>query len=158
MRKAHVFKAVSLLIGLHLVFSGCNQHEASSGDPKRQLTDYISRSFDVHRGEDREKLIGFLTGDAKTRLSAWSEDQFLQAFAENRRHYIKLTVQETKQISPSVVDITYELTFLDQNKGRDAKVTNRKLAELKLEQGQWLISEVKNLKELVEYRNEMSLP
>jgi hypothetical protein len=138
--------------------SGCKSRMETAGDPKAQLRDYISASFNVRESEDRGKLMPFLTGSAKTRLAAWSDDQFRQAFIDSKRQFIKLTFREVKPISPKEVNITYELTYLDQGKGHDAKVTNKKLCQMMNDQGRWLINEVKNLKELVEYRNEMSLP
>jgi hypothetical protein len=65
---------------------------------------------------------------------------------------------EVRNPSPQDAMITYELTYLDQSKGHDAKVTHKKTAELSRKDERWLISEVKNLKEMIEYKNEMSLP
>ena len=46
---------------------------------------------------------------------------------ESKREFIKLSFKELKKLSDNRVDITYELTTLDQGKGHDAKVTNRNL-------------------------------
>lgn len=138
--------------------TACSRKNQSHDDPKQQLTDYISKSFAVRSIDDRPSLLEHLSGEAKTRLASWSDDQFREAFIESRRQFIKLLIQEIKSVSPQEVNITYELTYLDQNKGRDAKVTNKKLAQMKVESGRWVIGEVKSIKELVEYRNEMSLP
>jgi len=141
-----------------LMAAGCTRSEDVSGDPKKQLQDYISKSFSVRGVEDRAVLLAHMTGEAKQRLSAWSEEQFLSAFTESKRQFVKLVFAEIKPVSKSEVSITYELTYLDQNKGHDAKVTNKKLCQMVLENGKWLIADVRNIKELVEYRNEMSLP
>ncbi len=147
-----------LVAGALLTLSACTSGREGREDPKRLLTDYISRSFAVRTVEDRRELLDFLTGDAKARLAAWSDEQFKQAFVETRKQFIKLRIQEVKNTSASEASITYELTFLDQTKGQDARVTNKKLAQLRQDQGRWFIAEVRNIKELVEYRNEMSLP
>ncbi|MGK5087243.1 hypothetical protein WDW86_06765, partial [Bdellovibrionota bacterium FG-2] len=89
---------------------------------------------------------------------AWSEEQFRQAFMDSKRKFLKLVFRETNKGSDKEVNITYELTYLDQSKGHDAKVTAKKLCSLVLDQGKWLISNVRNIKELVEYQNELSLP
>ena len=141
-----------------LAITSCTKNEAGMDDPRRQLTDYISKSFAVRTLDDRRDLMDHLGGEAKSRLTAWSDEQFREAFIDSKKQFIKLAIQETKRLSQEEVNITYELTYLDQSKGRDAKVTNKKLAQLKREQGRWLIGEVRNIKELVEYRNEMSLP
>ncbi len=150
--------AIVFLICISGAASSCTNGEKGLDDPRRQLTDYISKSFAVRTIDDRRELLDHLGGEAKSRLAAWSDDQFREAFIESKKQFIKLAIQETKSLSQAEVNITYELTYLDQSKGRDAKVTNKKLAQLKLEQGRWLIGEVRNIKELVEYRNEMSLP
>ena len=146
-----------LVLALRLL-SACTSGGEAGGDPKKRLTEYISKSFSVKSLEDRDKLAEFLTGDAKIRLVAWSEDQFRSAFIDSKREFIKLVVKEIKATSPRETDITYELTYLDQSRGKDAKVTNKKLAQLVQNDGRWYIAGVHNIKELVEYRNEMSLP
>ncbi len=149
------------LIMLALVLSsgaGCTKGPDSSDDPKGRLQEYISKSFAVRTPEDKKELVGYLTGEAKTRLSAWSDEQFREAFIDSKRQFLKLAFREVKQINPSEVSVTYELTYLDQGKGRDAKVTNKKLAQMLKEQGKWVVGSVRNIKELVEYQNEVSLP
>jgi hypothetical protein len=138
--------------------SGCVARRGGGNDPKTRLQDYISLSFSVASPEDREALSRFLIGPAKTRLAAWSDDQFRAAFLANKRQFVNLVFSEVKTVSPREVNITYELTYLDQSKGHDAKVTHRKQAEMKQDQNQWYITEVRNLKELIEYKNEMALP
>lgn len=140
---------------------GCSRLDSRlSGpdDPKKRLNEYISKSFSVRQIQDRNQLADYLTGDARNRLHAWSDEQFKEAFIDSRRQFIKLAFREVKPTSGTEVSITYELTYLEQGRGSEAKVTNRKLAQMVKEQGKWVIKEVRNIKELIEYRNEMSLP
>lgn len=149
-------KAMIGILLLALALSGCFQKADLPNDPKSVLTKYISKSFDVKSVEDKKELVGYLTGDAKARLSAWSEDQFREAFMDNKRTFLKLLFTETKPgVNAQQMDITYELSYLDQH---EAKVTQKKFAQLIQTDGKWLISDVQNIKELVEYRHEMSLP
>ncbi len=150
-------KAVGLVVLLALAAS-CSGRRSGGNDPKGRLQDYISMSFSVGDVSDRDALGRFLVGPAKIRLAAWSDDQFRAAFLNNKRQFVKLVFSEVRNLSPEQVNVTYELTFLDQTKGYDAKVTQKKMAQLVLQKDQWLISEVRNLKELIEYKNEMSLP
>jgi len=146
-------------MGFSMVCStGCSRGPQTPDTPKALLQDYISQSLSVNDVRDRDLLMKFLTGSAKTRLAAWSDDQFSEAFIKSKRQFVKLVFSDTKELSPKSVAITYELTFLDQSKGHDAKVTHKKTAELSRNEDRWLISEVRNLKELIEYKNEMSLP
>ncbi len=141
-----------------LALAGCMNNSSSDRDPKQRLKDYISVSFSVSNDETRKTLLGFLTGDAKNRLAAWSDEQFHKAFVETKRQFVKLVFRDVKNVSPEEVHIVYELTYLDQGKGVDAKVTNKKLCQLVKESGNWFIKDVHSMKELVEYQNELSLP
>lgn len=151
------------LVGLSVILLGwslasCQSSKNLSLDPKERLRDYISLSFAVSNLADRDRLAEFLGGQAKTRLLAWSDEQFLQAFVDQKRQFIKLLVKEIEKRTESQIAVTYELTYMNQKEGKDAKVTNKKLAQMELRDGKWVIVEVQNLKELIEYKNEMSLP
>lgn len=140
------------------VASGCTRKDSSENSPRQRLADYIGTSFAIKTPEDKQKLIGFLTGNAKIRLSAWSDEQFRSAFVDTKRQFIKLSVREIKEINDHEANITYELTYLDQGRGSDAKVTHRRLCEMVKEDGQWKIRDVQNLRELIEYKDALSLP
>lgn len=150
--------AFALLATLFTTVWGCNRKQQLSDDPKTLLRDYISESFNVESTRDRDLLLRYLTGAAKNRLAAWSDDQFTDVFIKSRRQLIKLDLVEVKTRTPEEVGITYELTYLDQNRGQDAKVIHKKLAQLTKREERWYIAEVRNLKEMIEYKNEMSLP
>lgn len=153
-----IHAVVAVVMALAAAGVSCTQNAPSSADPKGRLQEYISRTFNAKGPEDRVALLEFLHGDAKTRLSAWSDEQFRQAFIESKRKFGKLLFREAKSISPTEVSITYELTYTDQTHASETTVTNKKLAQMILVDGKWVINEVRNIKELVEYKNEMSLP
>jgi hypothetical protein len=150
-------RRIAITAFLALSLSACTKQSGSGNDPKQRLTDYISTSFSVRETEDRSKLESYLTGGAKNRLASWSDEQFRQAFVDSKREFVKLSVREVKPVSPNRTDITYELTYVDQGKGPDARVTTKRMCEMTLEDGKWFIREVKNIKELIEYRNEVSI-
>ena len=158
-----VFCRSIVYFGMGCLLSYCSQNQEYSGDPKGRLTEYISKSFSVKSVSDRNGLMTYLTADVKSRFASWSDDQFREAFVEAKREFLNLMFLEVKTTSPSEIQITYQLVYMDKGKGRDgkiheAKVTNKKLCQMTLSQGEWLISDVRNIKELVEYQNEMSLP
>ena len=146
----------ALLIAVSL-FS-CTKNGSGHNDPKQRLTDYISQSFSIKSPDDRAKLVAYLAGGAKNRLIAWNDEQFRQAFLDTKRTFIKLAIREVKALSNTETNLTYELTYIDQTKGSDTRVTNKRMCEMVLENGIWQIREVHNIKELIEYKNEMSLP
>jgi hypothetical protein len=153
-----MFRKIVLVVSLALISFSCSRDADVPNDPKKVLNAYISKSFAVKGAKDREELVALLTRDAKSRLSAWSDEQFRQAFIDNKREFVKLVFTEAKNSSPTETNITYELTYMDQSKGSGAKITQKKMAQLVQDQGKWLISDVQSIKELVEYRNEMALP
>jgi hypothetical protein len=98
-KRKNFWRSLSLLSGL-LVFSACSQFSQNSqeaSEPKRRLSDYISKSFAVSSEADRAQLLTYLTGDAKTRLAAWSDEQFRQAFIDSKRQFQKLLIREVKR-------------------------------------------------------------
>ena len=113
-----IIAAASVFLALSL--SSCKDSSLGA-DPKSRLSEYISHSFEVKGAGDRQALLGFLTGDAKTRLEAWSDDQFLEAFTSSKRQFLKLSFREVKPLGSDRVNITYEVTYLDQAKGHNAK-------------------------------------
>lgn len=151
-----------LMCALVALATGCSSKQDGQGDPKRRLNEYISQGFAVSGTQDRMRLISYLTGEAKTRLESWSDEQFRQAFIDSKRQFLKLAFKEVKNESPDQVGITYELTYQADYKDidgsrHDAKITNRRLAQMKRENGQWFIGEVRNIREVVEYKNEMEI-
>jgi hypothetical protein len=154
-----IYRLLSVILFSTFALSACTQEHTGPNDAKAKLNEYISKSFNVKNVSDRAEMLTFLNGEAKTRLAAWSDDQFREAFVENKRQFQKLAFKEVKNMSPSETQITYELSYLDSDKkGSSFKVTNKKMAELVNEGGTWYIRDVHNIKELVEYQNEMSLP
>ena len=152
-----------ILVFFTIFFGSCTGGTDFSKTPRDRLKDYVSKSFSVKHLTDRKGLMGYLTGDVKARLEGWSEDQFKEAFIDSNREFGRLSFKEVKVISPSEVQITYELSFVDQgrrydNRKHQAKVTNKKLCQMVLEKDTWMIADVRNIKELVEYQNELSLP
>jgi hypothetical protein len=146
------------LFGFVLIFAACKGSQTLPSDPKSRLEQYITKSFAVRQAEDRAVMAEFLTGEAKRRLTAWSDAQFLRAFVETKRTFDRLLIREKRTISATEVNITYEISYTEKIDDRVRRITNRKLANLIEEQGLWHIREVRNLSELVEFRDELSLP
>lgn len=146
------------LLAALVALPACTKTSRDANDPRTRLNEYIAKSFNASSLADKDAMLSYLTGDAKARLSAWSEDQFREAFIDSKRQFLKLVFQDTRKVSPEEVDITYEISYLDPARGKSAKVTNLKMSEMVLESGKWMIKDVHNIKELIEYQNEMSLP
>jgi hypothetical protein len=126
--------------------------------PKKTLDSYIDLSFKVEGIEDRKKLESLLTGDTLQRLSSWSDEQFLKAFEKNKRKKESLTILETSKANDSEYALTYEIVFTENNNGKDARITQRKMALISKSDEGWKIREVQSKRESVEYLSELSLP
>ncbi len=148
----------NILLGLLLAGIGCTKAPVLSPEPVDILKAYIDKSFNIRNTEDRKTLEGYLTGDVKKRLEAWSDEQFKKAFVGSKRKFAKMAIKETQSVSPSEVTITYEIAYQDEGEQHRARVTNKKMSYLQKMADGWKIREVKNLKELIEYQDEMSLP
>ena len=85
-----------LLLSAALSLSACQGRKSSGNEPQQRLTDYIAVSFQARETKDRQKMTEFLTGGAKNRLLAWSDEQFRQAFVEHKRQFKKLSIREVK--------------------------------------------------------------
>jgi hypothetical protein len=152
-------RGLLLLLFVPLTF-GCHRSRPEQSDPKKVLTDYISFGFGARNVQDRQRMLELLGGDAKARLASWSDEQFKAAFLDTKKQFVKLRILETQEISPQESALTYELIYMEQAPGQtqEVKLTHKKLAQLRREGDRWAIFEVRNLKQLIEYRNEMSLP
>ncbi len=151
-------KKLTLFIIISFVALGCFDKEQKDFQPKEVLEAYITKSFSIKTPEDKKDLIVFLGGEAKERLTLWSDEQFEEAFIDSKRKFKKLLFKETKKVSEEEVNIIYELSYSDNKDDGSVNVTYKKLCRLMLEDGAWKIFQVKNIKELIEYENEMSLP
>ena len=72
---------------------------------------------------------------------------------------LKLSFSDVKNPSPDETEIVYELIYVDLN--RQTKVTQKKSATMIKDPGagqRWLIRDVRNLSELIEYQNELTFP
>lgn len=151
------FKVFLPLVLLFGVLSGCTNKEKDLS-PKQRLESYISKSFSISSVEERQDLISYLIGPTKIKLSSWSDEQFRRAFIETERKFIKLLIRETKDVSQNEVSVTYELSYFENPKKENTKKTARRNARMLKENDVWYIREVKNISEIIEYSNEMSLP
>lgn len=149
---------ITALVCVVLPMMGGCKKKAPTSDPKQTLSTYVDRSFKVNDPKDRDQLLELMTGDLRNRFGSWSDEQFKQGFIDNKRKYVKLSFRDQKQISANQISLTYELTYDDLTRQPATRVTTRRIATMQLSEKGWLIAEVKNIKELIEYQNELSIP
>lgn len=140
-----------------LAASSCTP-DAVDSTPAKVLDNYIQTSFHAKSLEDKKHMEELLTGDTKTRLVSWSDEQFTKAFIETQKKFQSLKVLETKKVSDREVALTYELSYRDGPDDKTAEVTQRKMSTIVQEEGNWKIKEVRSIRESIEYLKEFSLP
>lgn len=158
----------SLLLIVVVFIGGCLKSVYYAGDPKGVITEYVSKSFSIQKLEDKKILAEFLTGDVKNRFLDWSDEKFQSEFINSKRDLLKLSFKEERVISSIEVQVTYEVVYLDRGKPQStlkiaenshiSKITSKKLCQMVFNQEKWLIADVKNIKEFIEYQNQLSLP
>lgn len=150
----YVTLTATALAAALLITTGCERGSGNS-TAEQTVRGYIETSFAVRAPGDKAKLLAFLGGDAKARLEAWSDDQFANAFLDSKRKLGELRFREVRNPSAAEALVTYELSYTD---GKLARRTQRKIAELLLVKNAWQITKVQNLRETVEYQNELTVP
>ncbi len=126
--------------------------------PVKVLENYVEASFHATGPSDKKKMESLLTGDTKLRLEAWSEEEFRKQFVEKRKTFKELKVLENRAVSPTEVILVYELAYLEGPKEKEVRITQRKLGTLVRVGDEWKIKEVRNIRESIEYLEELSLP
>ena len=126
--------------------------------PVRVLEQYVQTSFHASGVQDKKVMEGLLTGDTRARLEAWSEEQFKNTFIDNRKTFKELKILENRKVSPAEVILVYELSYQQGPKDKEVRITQRKLGTLIKETQDWKIKEVRNIRESIEYLEELSLP
>lgn len=138
-------------------FLGCSNQEKDA-TPIKVLENYVETSFNAKGLETKKEMESLLTGDTKKRLESWSDEQFLRAFVETKRKYESLKILENKKVSDQETALTYELNFQEGEGDKKAKISQRKLCIIVLEESTWKIKEVRSIRESIEYLKELSLP
>jgi hypothetical protein len=153
--KIYFLMAGSMVLGS----TACEMRSASQKEPKEVIQRYIAASFNARSFSDKGKLTPLLTGEVKERLVNLEEESFKKRFLDPNRKFIRLRFREIQEVSPGLLNLTYEITYSETRKnGYEATVTNRKLAELVLIDEKWFIQDVKSLRQLIEFEDELAFP
>ena len=139
------------------LFVACTSKDKDA-TPIDVLKKYIETSFNAKGLDDKHKMEDLLTGDTKVRFVSWSDEQFVRAFVETHRKFESLKVLENKKVSDQETALTYELSFQEGEGDKKAKISQRKLCVIVLEESLWKIKEVRSIRESIEYLKELSLP
>ena len=145
------------LIAILMLLPACTVG-SSDENPAKVLEGYIRVSFSATSVEDKKKMEEMLTGDTKSRLMAWSDEQFAKAFLGGAKRFRELRILENNKVSDREVAITYELSYEEGSQDKTTRTTQRKLCAIVNEDGAWKIKEVRSIRESIEYLKEFSLP
>jgi hypothetical protein len=142
---------------LLFAFSSCTPHSEES-TPVRTLEKYVKTSFQATGVQDKRLMESLLTGDTRSRLEAWNDEQFQKSFVDQKKTFKELKILENRKVSPQEVILVYELSYHQGPQDKGVAITQRKLGTLVLEQADWKIKEVRSIRESIEYLEELSLP
>ncbi len=149
--------SITLLALWFMVLPGCTDLSPDV-TPAKVLENYIRISFNATSLDDKKKMEELLTGDTRTRLMSWSDEQFSKAFIGASKKFQGLKILENNKVSDQEVAITYELSFEEGVQDKVTRTTQRKLCAIVNEEGVWKIKEVRSIRESIEYLKEFSLP
>lgn len=136
----------TVLIGLSfamIVFSCTKKH-----GPEEILQKYVDYRFSA--SQSRDGALEMLTGELKQKMSEMSEEELkIYLSAENLK---KKSLQiQSSNCSSNICNIVYILKYERTDKGKEPyMVENKKEAVLNLEDKDWKISDVKNIKTYIE--------
>jgi len=140
-----------------LMVSACTR-DSEESTPVRTLERYVRTSFQATGIQDKRVMESLLTGDTRSRLEAWNDEQFQRSFVEQKKTFKELKILENRKVSPEEVILVYELSYQQGPQDKGVRITQRKLGTLIREQSDWKIKEVRSIRESIEYLEELSLP
>ena len=150
-------KFIRVMIVVLFLGSACTRDDQNKS-PIKVLEKYIEISFNAKSVEDKRKMEELLTGDTKTRLASWSDEQFIRAFVETKRKFQSIKVLENKKVNGDETAVTYELSFQEGENEKKVQISQRKLCVIVTEGDVSKIKEVRSIRESIEYLKELSLP
>jgi hypothetical protein len=153
-----MFKTKHVIAMMALVFATACTTKVIDNTPTKVLESYIQISFNAKNLDDKKKMEDLLTGDTRTRLVSWSDEQFTKAFIEAEKKFQGLKVLENKKVNDDEVALTYELSYQEGPKDKLANITQRKMCTVVQQDSAWKIKEVRSIRESIEYLKELSLP
>jgi hypothetical protein len=142
---------------LLLAGTACTR-DSEESTPVKTLEQYVRTSFQATGIQDKRVMESLLTGDTRSRLEAWNDEQFQRAFVDQKKTFKELKILENRKVSPQEVILVYELSYHQGPQDKGVKITQRKLGTLVREQADWKIKEVRSIRESIEYLEELSLP
>lgn len=152
--------AVIVLIGV----GACTSSRQAKDSPAQTLSEYVGLSFAVKTKPERAKLMALSTGNVHDHIEKMSDADFKSVFEDSNREFVSLKIRDERKVQENEYSITYEITYLAKSppvQGTSEpvvdKITNKKHALFKKENGHWLISDVKNIKTTIEHQNAISL-
>lgn len=144
------FKICFLLLAL---VGACTKRSLTA---QESLEDYLNMSFTA--GESRESHLSKTTGVLQEQISQMSDEDFAQ--------YVNIEGVNKKKFKVMLSNcnedkcfITYNLTYDEGTKSTpNSTVEVRKIAELWLEEGEWKVADVNNVKTHIEGKFEIEAP
>jgi hypothetical protein len=131
---------------MFLLFVSCNSDKST---PEGALKSFVELNFSG--SASREEILGNITGKMKESFEGLSEEDFKKStqFKELEKQGFKVV---SKNCEEKQCYITYSLAFKNKESAGTLgfKTEVKKIAELKFDNGKWLIADVSNVKTYLE--------
>ena len=145
--------------------TGCTGKQPGVNTPQRALSEYVGITFAVKTASDKTKLMSYMSGEAREKLAALPDAEFERYFVESKKEFVSLKVRDERKLSEDRYALTYEITYNSRGPAIDPlihqigmnRVINKKHVIFVKDSGRWLISEIQNLKTLIELKDETNL-
>jgi len=152
--KMKLLTCFGILASLMLLGSCTN---AKKQTPQETLSEYVSRSFGVATQNDKAKLAELATGQVKAALDSLNDEEFKKNFVDTKRELVALKIKDERKLADGRYSITYEIAYINKSSENKDKLTSKKHAIFVNENGKWLVSEVQNLKTVMEHQTELEV-
>lgn len=164
---------LTLLLPSIVLSTSCSIFQSGEKLPKQKVEDFLKASFPVKdKIPDRTIILKHLSGDAKDLVSKMSQENLNQLLLPKNRVLEKITFKDERAASDQKMFLTVELRYQervsDPNQSPNpsqsqavnppaipVRVIQLRLFTLEnLEPEGWLITQIKTLKETVEYEGD----
>jgi hypothetical protein len=145
-------KRILLISTLVLFFQGCDR---SKKGPEDALRSFVQYRFTV--GHSRDGLLERTTGELYEHIKALEGDGLKEymALADLKNKSLRI---QTSKCEEQKCHLTFDLKYSKTGKeGQDFEIENRKIAELRLVNGDWKISDVSNVKSYIDMNKEIEV-
>lgn len=144
------------LLGFALLGSACTPKKKPES-PEAVLQAYVTTAINAKSGADKERLYEFTTGKALERLQAMPEEEFVNSLVKPEYKFVHFSTRDLREEKEGSMSLVYEIVYDTKSGDQGAKITSRKIAYMKKDNGVWKIEDTRNIKSFVEVKEGLNV-